>query len=126
MSYVSLHTQAFEFTASYRKLDYFSHSLEVLLHTILEKSEGKNTDLLLGSAIALVKKFPQALQVIVNCARKSEMCLWKSFFDVADDPKVLYQQSLFKGDLATATSYLIIIQTLESAKVSGEVSIWLT
>lgn len=58
----------------------------------------------------------------MNCARKSEMVLWKSYFEVANDPKELYKTSLEQGDLATATSYLIIIQTLESAKVSSDLA----
>ncbi len=49
--------------------------------------------LCLSSAISLVKKFPlvEALRVIVNCARKSDMSLWKKFFSVAEDPKELYK-----------------------------------
>lgn len=116
-----LDKEAYEFTSSYQNLAHFSHSLEVLLHSVLENSDGKS-DLQLESAIKLVKKFPQALQVIVNCARKSEMTLWRSFFDVASDPKLLYQESIDMGDFQTATSYLIIIQTLESSKVSAELA----
>jgi hypothetical protein len=85
-------------------------------------SDGNSNYAQLDSAIRLVKKFPdQALQVIVNCARKSEMTYWRAFFDIAGDPKVLYDESLRRGDLKTATNYLVVIQTLESSKVSGEV-----
>lgn len=49
------------------------------------------------------------------------MALWGYFFSIAGDPKELYQRSLQSGCLNVATSYLIIIQTLEPVHVSSQV-----
>ena len=88
-----LNDDAFEFASCYQDLEYFDHALEILLHTLLEESEGKkgfHRGDLLVTAINLVQKFPMALQVIVNCARKSEMSLWSRFFSATEDPKTFY------------------------------------
>lgn len=90
----------------------------MLLHKSLEESISKNPGDKLREALELVKQFPQALDVIVNCARKNEMTLWGQFFKVAGDPKDFFHTSLENGDLSCSTSYLIIIQSLESAEVS--------
>ena len=46
---------------------------------------------MLPTAIQFVNQFPRSLEIIVNCARKSEMALWSYFFSIAGDPKLLYQ-----------------------------------
>jgi hypothetical protein len=51
------------------------------------------------------------------------MALWEYFFSVAGDPQKLYQRSLESGALNVATSYLIIIQTLEPIEVSSNVTL---
>ena len=107
--------------SSYSRLEHFSHALEVLLHNIIEETQAKHNIPLIKAALELVKSFPQALKVMVNCARKSEMTLWKDFFYIAGDPKLFYQESMDAGDMSVATSYLIIIQTLDSDQISREV-----
>lgn len=53
------------------------------------------------------------------------MALWGRFFSIAGDPKELYQRSLDCGAYNVATSYLIIIQTLEPLEVSSKLAIML-
>jgi hypothetical protein len=90
-----LSSEVYHFMGYYQELDYFTHALEILLHEVLEENNnnGRFNDYteMLKNTIDLVKKFPQALEVIVNCARKSEMSIWGDFFKVCGDPKILYQ-----------------------------------
>lgn len=121
--------QALSFSRKYQDLEYFNHALEIMLHEALEtdsdRPKGATTDLMLPKITAFVHTFPKALEIIVNCARKSEMALWKYYFSVAGDPKLLYHKSLENGAFSIATSYLIIIQTLEPVQVSSKLAVQL-
>lgn len=116
--------RALSFSRTYQNLGYFNHALEMMLHDALDRDSDKNPDsdqLQLPLIIQFVNQFPRSLEIMVNCARKSEMALWGYFFSIAGDPKELYQRSLESGALGVATSYLIIIQTLEPVQVSSTV-----
>jgi hypothetical protein len=56
----------------------------------------------------------------VQCARKTEVSKWEYFFSVVGDPKNLFEESVAKGKLGTAASYLIILQSLASPLASRE------
>lgn len=116
---------ALSFSKTYENLAYFGHSLEILLHNALEALSDSDlpeeNESALRNILMFVRKFPKSLEIIVNCARKSEMALWKKFFSFAGDPKVLYKKALEIGAFNVATSYLIIIQTLEPLQVSSQV-----
>jgi hypothetical protein len=91
-------------------------------------------------------QFPHALDVIVGCARKTEVALWEHLFSIVGNPQDLFevganlsnennshqilniglggvdlekQLCLREDRLKTATSYLIIIQTLEPLSVAS-------
>jgi hypothetical protein len=88
--------RALSFSKTYQNLSYFNHALEMMLHDALEHDSEKDLDsdsLLLPVVIQFVNQFPRSLEIIVNCARKSEMALWGYFFSIAGDPKILYQVS---------------------------------
>jgi hypothetical protein len=121
-----LQAQALNFSSTYQYLGYFNHALEMMLHVALEEAGGhKEKNNTLANIIQFVYQFPRSLEIIVNCARKSEMALWSRFFAVAGDPKDLYQRSVDSGAYNVATSYLIIIQTLEPLQVSSKLAIHL-
>eukprot|EP00842_Homolaphlyctis_polyrhiza_P005744 jgi/Hompol1/6170/HPOL_004856-RA len=90
-----------------------------------EEGSRENQGGLLPTVIKFVQRFPRSLEIIVNCARKSEMALWKHFFSIVGDPKDMFKRCLDEGQLSTATSYLIIIQTLESSAVSSQLAVQL-
>ncbi|KAJ1569294.1 hypothetical protein HK096_003563, partial [Nowakowskiella sp. JEL0078] len=151
----NMEVEATEFAYTFRNLEYFGHALEVLLHKVLDEegdrspmsatgmkavrrdsfSSAKSIDnatstnthqkRLLPLVVKFLGNFPNYLDVIAQCARKTEVAVWNNFFDVVEDPKDLFQRCLELGALATATSYLIIIQTLESAEVSGQMAVQL-
>ncbi|CAH2013065.1 unnamed protein product [Acanthoscelides obtectus] len=114
---------AWEIARSCMGLPYFPHSLELLLHEVLEEeatSKEPIPDAQLPSVIEFIMEFPVYLQTVVQCARKTEIALWPYLFSVAGKPKDLFQECMAKGQLDTAASYLIILQNLETSSVSRQ------
>lgn len=114
---------AWEIAKSCSALPYFPHSLELLLHEVLEEeatSKDPIPDALLPSILDFIREFPVHMQTIVQCARKTEIALWPYLFSVAGKPKDLFQQCLKSEELETAASYLIILQNLEPSAVSKQ------
>lgn len=114
---------AWEIARSCMSLSYFPHSLELLLHEVLEEeatSKEPIPDAQLPSVIEFIMEFPLYLQTVVQCARKTEIALWPYLFSAAGKPKDLFQECLSKGQLETAASYLIILQNLETSAISRQ------
>ncbi|KAI9489868.1 RIC1-domain-containing protein [Zychaea mexicana] len=110
------------FGRAYERLIYFGHSLEILLHTVLEEETENRPhhDPILPLVIKYLDQFPHALDVIVSCARKTEVALWDHLFSVVGEPKDLFELCLSDERLRTATSYLIILQTMQPLAVGGK------
>jgi hypothetical protein len=114
---------AWEIARSCMSLPYFPHSLELLLHEVLEEeatSKEPIPDAQLPSVIEFIMEFPVYLQTVVQCARKTEIALWPYLFSAAGKPKDLFQECMTKRQLDTAASYLIILQNLETSSVSRQ------
>ncbi|EFA06481.2 guanine nucleotide exchange factor subunit Rich [Tribolium castaneum] len=114
---------AWEIARSCMSLPYFPHSLELLLHEVLEEeatSKEPIPDAQLPSVIEFIMEFPVYLQTVVQCARKTEIALWPYLFSAAGKPKDLFQECMAKRQLDTAASYLIILQNLETSSVSRQ------
>ncbi|KAI8882813.1 RIC1-domain-containing protein [Backusella circina FSU 941] len=117
-----LEEDAVLFARSYEKFVYFGHALEILLHTVLEEEAGHDLgdDAILPLVVKFLDQFPHALDVIVSCARKTEVALWDHLFSVVGKPKDLFELCLADGRLRTATSYLIILQTMQPLAIGGK------
>ncbi|EFN72501.1 Protein RIC1-like protein [Camponotus floridanus] len=115
---------AWEIARSCSALPYFPHSLELLLHEVLEEeatSKDPIPDALLPSVVEFIREFPGVwARAVVQCARKTEIALWPYLFSVAGPPKQLLQDCLQRQQLDTAASYLIILQNLEPSSVSRQ------
>ncbi|WWC63641.1 uncharacterized protein I303_106246 [Kwoniella dejecticola CBS 10117] len=147
----------------YDGLVYFAHSLEILLHSVLEDEAAKSSssssisslpqmtqnssakqgenviDLnsfpptpnpgtsspredvnVLSAVIQFLDHFDNSLEVVVGCARKTEVDRWKLLFDVVGSPRTLFEACLEQGKLRTAASYLLVLHGLnEDGGVAG-------
>lgn len=118
--------KAYQLAKEYQDFQYFSHFLEMLLHDVLEDeaSQGNNTlseDLttksLLPRVLWLLKRFPEFLDIVVQCTRKNEVTTWKYLFHFLGSPKGLFFECIAQGKLKTAGNYLIIVSTIEDEPI---------
>lgn len=93
-----LEEEALHFGNSFQSLEYFSHAQEVLLHQVLEEEADKKsrydpTTALLPLIVRFYENYYSDfyLDVIVRCARKTEVSHWGFFFSVVGDPKILFR-----------------------------------
>ncbi|CAK5265262.1 unnamed protein product [Mycena citricolor] len=112
--------EAVSLASYYQKLVFFAHALEILLHTVVESDDHENDraeseahDVLLRTVVEFLDHFDAALDVVVGCARKTEMTRWKRLFNIVGNPKLLFETCLESQQLKTAASYLLVLHNLE-------------
>ena len=114
---------ALEFAHRYQSLPYFSHALEVLLHTVLDDEVDKPPDpehAQLPAILSFLSTFPDYLDILVQCTRKTEVRSWRTLFSHLPPPQELFEASLEKGMLKTAGGYLLVLHTFEEIETSSE------
>ena len=119
----NLGQHAWDIASSCSKLPYFQHSLELLLHSVLEEeatSKEPIPDALLPSIVDFIRSFPIYRETVVRCTRKTEIALWPYLFAAVGSPRDLFSECLKSEDLKTAASYLIVLQSLEPSSVSRQ------
>ncbi|KAG9234112.1 RIC1-domain-containing protein [Amylocarpus encephaloides] len=107
----------------YRQLEYFAHSLEILLHNVLDEEVDNppppETALLPG-VLSFLSSFPQYLDIVVQCTRKTEVRSWRTLFTYLPPPQELFEESLQRGSLKTAGGYLLVLHTFAELSSSSE------
>ncbi|CCG84738.1 protein of unknown function [Taphrina deformans PYCC 5710] len=114
---------AFAISTRFSSQPQFPYVLEVLLYKALESSSEGHTDLLTTTWKLLQKHAQLMPEVVVACARKSEISTWDVLFSVTGAPLQFYQESLSNNDLKTAAAYLMILLTLNTDLKHEEVNI---
>ncbi|KAI4201975.1 MAG: hypothetical protein LQ350_002880 [Teloschistes chrysophthalmus] len=107
----------------YQDLPYLPHALEVLLHMVLDDEVDAGLDeekSLLPSVVSFLSSFPDYLDIIVQCTRKTEVRSWRTLFRYLPPPQQLFEESLEKGLLKTAGGYLLVLHTFQDLDTSSE------
>jgi WD40 repeat protein len=113
----------------YDYLSYFPHTLEILLHHVLDdevdarpvKPNSKEVaksipDSPLPTVLSFLQtvlSLSQYLSTIVQCIRKTEVTSWRTLFAHLPEPHTLFEEALALEDLKTASGYLIVLQGLD-------------
>ncbi|KAL1306753.1 hypothetical protein AAFC00_005416 [Neodothiora populina] len=108
----------------YRKLPYFSHSLEILLHNVLDEEVDASPEptetALLPSVLSFLSSFPTYLDIVAGCTRKTELRSWITLFKCLPPVQSLFEESLNKGMLKTAGSYLLILHAFDEGSFNAQ------
>jgi RAB6A-GEF complex partner protein 1 len=113
----------------YDHLSYFPHTLEILVHHVLDdevdrrpmKANGKDVakpdpESPLPPVLSFLQTVlspSQYLSTIVQCIRKTEITSWRTLFAHLPEPQTLFEEALALEDLKTASGYLIVLQGLD-------------
>lgn len=95
----------------------------MLLHTVLDEEVDKAPspeNALLPTVLSFLSSFPEYLDILVQCTRKTELRSWRTLFSYLPPPQELFEQSLQKGLLKTAGGYLLVLHTFEELSSSSE------
>ena len=91
-----------------------------LIAAPLSPSSSADQGAILPVVVGFLDHFSEALEVVVNCARKTEVARWRYLFSIVGDPKELFEVCLQSGNYKTAGSYLLVLHNLESLTESKE------
>jgi RAB6A-GEF complex partner protein 1 len=97
--------------------------LEILLHNVLDEeveSAPPPEMALLPRVLSFLSSFPEYLDIVVRCTRKTEVRSWRTLFSYLPPPAELFEESLQKGSLKTAGGYLLVLHTFEELSSSSE------
>lgn len=97
--------------------------MEILLHEVLDDevdTAPPPEQALLPSVLSFLSSFPQYLDIVVQCTRKTEVRSWRTLFSNLPPPAELFEESLQKGSLKTAGGYLLVLHTFEELSSTGD------
>jgi hypothetical protein len=114
---------ALHLSQHYHHLLYFAHALEILLHEVLEEEVDTSPppeQALLPNVLSFLSSFPQYLDIVVQCTRKTEVRLWRTLFAHLPPAQDLFEESLQRGNLKTAGGYLLVLHTFEELHTTSD------
>ncbi|WFD45086.1 WD40 repeat protein [Malassezia psittaci] len=114
---------AVEMANRWRSLIYFGHSLELLLHDVLEQEADARPpiakeDQRLSLILQFLDHFEIALQIVAHVARKTEASRWPMLFAAAGEPHELLMSCVEEQDADTARQYLLVVYEMETREIS--------
>eukprot|EP00035_Acanthoeca_spectabilis_P012018 m.212496 g.212496 ORF g.212496 m.212496 type:complete len:1237 (+) comp15504_c0_seq1:219-3929(+) len=104
-------------------LTYFHHVLELMLHKVLEDERNAHegeSDAQLSRVSKFLEGFPYFLETVVHCARKTDVAKWSKLFAATGSADQLFERCIVTGQLHTASSYLLVLQSLQSPAASQQ------
>ncbi|EGD75777.1 hypothetical protein PTSG_07896 [Salpingoeca rosetta] len=103
-------------------LPYFPHLLELMLHHVLEDeaADPNRQEALLPTVIEFIQQYDQWLDIVVHCARKTEMAKWDYLFECVGSPKASFEACVRTRRLETGASYLMVVQALQDAATTRQ------
>ena len=112
--------EAFQVALRYSSIPHFTHSLELLLHDTLEDEEfgrtnrrGVSNTSALRQALAFLRRFAQFAEVVVRCARKTDVRLWPKLFSFAGQPRDLFHECMDRHQYHVASLYLRVLLNID-------------
>jgi hypothetical protein len=93
------------------------------LHDVLDEEVDNPRSVdqaLLPGVLSFLSSFPQYLDIVVQCTRKTEVRSWRTLFKHLPPPAELFEESLHRGSLKTAGGYLLVLHTFEELSSSSE------
>lgn len=70
--------------------------------------------------VSFLSSFPDFLDIVVQCTRKTEVRSWRTLFAYLPSPRDLFEESLKKELLKTAGGYLLVLHTFQELETSSE------
>jgi len=117
---------ALHLSDSYQSLPYFAHALEVLLHHVLddevELSPAEGDTSLLANVLYFLSSFTSYLDIIVGCARKTELRSWHTLFQHLPPVAELFEESLQQDKLKTAGGFLLVLHAFDETSFNMQQS----
>jgi RAB6A-GEF complex partner protein 1 len=117
--------EAFDVAMRYSSIPHFAHSLELLLHDTLEDEEfgrtsrrGVSSTSALRQTLAFLRRFVQFPEVVVRCARKTDVRLWPKLFSFAGQPRDLFHECMEQHLYQTAALYLRVLLNIDGLDVA--------
>ncbi len=77
-------------------------------------------DFLMSAVVSFLSTFPNYLDIVVQCTRKTEVRSWRTLFAYLPSPQQLFEESLEKNLLKTAGGYLLVLHTFQELETSSE------
>jgi len=115
---------ALHLSDSYQQLPYFAHALEILLHNVLDDevdaSSGSGDTSLIANVLSFLSSFPSYLDIVVGCARKTELRSWHTLFQHMPPVQELFEESLQRGLLKTAGGFLLVLHTFDEESFNAQ------
>jgi len=116
---------AFQIANACRTHEFFSVSLELLLHTALTPPPSASflrahRSSSLAAVVSFLSRFPEFPDVVMSVARKNDAASWPRLFREAGSPQDLFALCLKQGKLRMASCYLVVIQRTEGMVAARE------